>query len=385
MIKAFQFWASPRLRFQSGGLQVLGEEVKSLGGKKILLVADPGVKSSGILERAIQSLEKEKISCTVFDEVEPNPSIQTVDKGYRRFKEAGCDFLVGLGGGSPMDTAKAIGVQVTNPGPLLTYEGIDKVVNPSPTLVAVPTTAGTGSEVTAASVVTDRARKYKTFLRSPYLVPKLALLDAQLLLTLPPPVLASTGMDAFTHAYESFVSVNTNPVSRALAMDAIRLIDQNLRRFFANPDNLAAAEAMMIASTMAGLAFSSGRTGIVHGMAHPLGGHYNVPHGVANAILLPHCMEFTRMGAPEDFRQIAQALEEDVRGLSLEEASTRAAESVRRLLLDIGIPKNLGEVGAGKEGIEAMAQEAIQSKLQLNTPRRITLEDVKLLYEKAFA
>jgi alcohol dehydrogenase class IV len=385
MIKAFQFLASPRLRFQSGCLQALGEEVKSLGGKKIFLVTDRGVKSSGLLDRAIQSLEKEKISYTAFDEVEPNPSIQTIEKGFIRFKENGCDFLVGLGGGSPMDTAKAIGVQVTNPGPLLNYEGLDKVVNPIPPLIAIPTTAGTGSEVTAASVFTDRARKFKTFLRSTYIVPKVALLDPQLLLTLPPPILASTGMDAFTHAYESFVSTNTNPVSQALAIDAIRLISQNLRRFYAYPENLEAAEAMMIASTMAGLAFASGRTGIVHGMAHPLGGHYDVPHGVANAILLPHCMEFTRMGVPELFRRIAEAMGEDIRGLSIDGASKKAVEAVRNLLSDIGIPKNLREAGAGKEGIEVMGQEAIQSKLQLNTPRKINLEDVKVLYEKAFA
>ena len=385
MIKAFQFLASPRLRFQSGCLEALGQEVKTMGAKKVLLVTDRGVKSSGLLDRAIQSLEKEKISYTAFDEVEPNPSIQTIEKGFIRFKENGCDFLVGLGGGSPMDVAKAIGVQVTNPGPLLNYEGLDKVVNPIPPLIAIPTTAGTGSEVTAASVFTDRARKFKTFLRSTYIVPKVALLDPQLLLTLPPPILASTGMDAFTHAYESFVSTNTNPVSQALAIDAIRLISQNLRRFYAYPENLEAAEAMMIASTMAGLAFASGRTGIVHGMAHPLGGHYDVPHGVANAILLPHCMEFTRMGTPELFRRIAEAMEEDIRGVSLDGASKKAVEAVRNLLSDIGIPKNLREAGAGKEGIEVMAQEAIQSKLQLNTPRKITVEDVKVLYEKAFA
>jgi alcohol dehydrogenase class IV len=259
------------------------------------------------------------------------------------------------------------------------------VVNPIPPLIAIPTTAGTGSEVTGVSVFIDKARKFKTFLRSAYVVPKVVLLDAQLLLTLPPPILASTGMDAFTHAYESFVSINTNPVSQALAIDAIRLIGQNLRRFYANPENLEAAEAMMIASTMAGIAFYSGRTGIVHGMAHPLGGHYNVPHGVANAILLPHCMEFTRMGAQEEFRRIAEAMEEDIRGLSLDEASKRAVEVVRNLLFDVGIPKNLGETGAEKEGIGVMAQEAIESKLPLNTPRRSSIEDVKLLYEKAFA
>jgi alcohol dehydrogenase class IV len=384
MMKAFQFTAYARLRFQSGGIQFLAEEVKALGGKKPFLVTDPGVKKSGILDRALAPLRKEGISFAVFDEVEANPSSQTVEKGLGLFRQNGSDLLVALGGGSAIDTAKAIGVLANNPEPLFKYEGANKVPHPIPPLIAIPTTAGTGSEVTGASVITDKARKYKASIRSPLLIPKVALLDAELLLTLPPPILAATGMDAYTHAYECFISTVTNPVSQALAFDSMRLIQKNLRRFYANPDNLEAAEAMMIASTMAGMAFFNGRVGIVHSMAHPLGGHFNVPHGVANAILLPHCMDYARLAVPELFARIAEAMDVDIRGLSIEAAGKKAVEAVRDLMADVNIPKTLREVGVQKEAFEMMAKDSMASGIHATTPRKVTYEDTLAIYEAAY-
>ncbi len=384
MIKAFQFTAFARLRFQSGGIQSLGEEVKALGGKKVFLVTDPGVKNSGLVDRALKPLQKDGIPYVVFDEVEPNPSSQVVEKGIALLKQNGCDFLVALGGGSAIDAAKAMGILATNPEPIFKYEGANKVTNPILPLIAVPTTAGTGSEVTGASVITDKARKYKASIRSPYLIPKVALLDPELLLTLPPPILAATGMDAYTHAYESFVSPVTNPVSQALAFDSMRLINRNLRRLYANPDNLEAAEAMMAASTMAGMAFFNGRVGIVHAMAHPMGGHFNVPHGVANAILLPFCMEYTRLAVPDLFSRIAEAMDEDIRGLSVETASKKAAEAVRNLSADIHIPKAMRDVGVKKEALDLMTKDAVTSGIHITTPRKVSGEDMKAIYEAAY-
>jgi len=384
MIKAFQFTAFARLRFQSGGIQFLGEEVKALGGKKVFLVTDPGVKKSGILERALKSLQKDGIPCAVFDEVEANPSSQTVEKGFGLYKQNDCDILVALGGGSAIDTTKAIGILATHPDPIFKYEGANKVTNPIPPLIAIPTTAGTGSEVTGASVITDKARKYKAAIRSPYLIPKVALLDSELLLTLPPAVLAATGMDAYTHAYECFVSSATNPVSQALAFDSMRLIQRNLRRFYANPDNLEAAEAMMVASTMAGIAFFNGRVGIVHAMAHPLGGHFNVPHGVANAVLLPFCMDYARLAAPELFSRIAEAMDEDIRGLSVEAAGKKAVDAVRNLMADVNIPKSLREVGVKKEAFDVMAKDSMASGIHATTPRKVSYEDTMAIYEAAY-
>jgi len=384
LIKAFQFTASTRLRFQSGGIQALGEEVKAVGGTKVLLVTDPGIKSSGLLEKAAKALEKDAIPFVAYAEVEANPSLQVVEKGLALLRQHGSDCLVALGGGSSIDTAKAVGILATNPEPLFKYEGLNKVVNPLPPLLAIPTTAGTGSEVTGAAVITDKTRNYKAAFRSPHLMPQAAILDPELLLTLPPPVLAATGMDAFTHAYETFVSAFTNPVSQALAYEAMRLIGENLRRFYANPSNLDAAEAMMIASTMAGIAFFNGRVGVIHAMSHPLGGHFNVPHGLANAILLLHCMEFTRMAVPELFCRIAEALGEEVRGMSPEAASKKAVDGVRSLLADLNIPRSLREAGAKKEAIDVLTRDAITTGLYVATPRKVSAEDIKALYEIAF-
>src|SRR3972149_335187 len=254
MLNVFEFVTIGKISFQPGSIRKLGEEVKTLRGRKVLLVTDKGVRNSGVLTKAIESLEKEGLPHVVFDEVEPNPSLETAQKGYALLKEKGCDTLVAIGGGSPMDTAKAIGVQATNPEPLLKYEGSNKVVNPLPPLIAVPTTAGTGSEVTGASVITDRARKYKMPIRSAFLIPRVALLDPEVLATLPPLVLATTGMDALTHACETFVSTLTNPLSQGLAYESIRLIGKYLRPLYANPDNREAQGYMMLASTMAGMA-----------------------------------------------------------------------------------------------------------------------------------
>ncbi|MBW2148323.1 MAG: iron-containing alcohol dehydrogenase [Deltaproteobacteria bacterium] len=384
MLRAFQFTLFTRLHFRPGGIQRLGEEVKNIGGRKILLVTDKGVKGSGLLERAVKPLEKEKIPYVIFDEVEPNPSVETVEKGFELLKGEGCDSLVAVGGGSPIDAAKGMGVLATNPDPLIKYEGANKIPNAPLPLVAVPTTAGTGSEVTGAAVITDKSRKYKCSIRSPLLLPRVALLDPELLCTLPPAVLASTSMDALTHAYEAFVSSVTNPVSQALAYDSIRLIGLNVRRFYANPDDLEAAGFMMLASTMAGTAFFNGRVGVVHAMAHPLGGFFNIPHGVANAILLPHCMDFSRMGVPEKFARIAEALGEDIRGMSVDHASRKAVEAVREMMADIRIPAGLREVGAKREAFEALAKDAVESGIHLTTPRKTTYDDIMALYEAAY-
>jgi alcohol dehydrogenase class IV len=384
MIKPFQFTASTRLRFQSGGIQALGEEVKALGIKKVLLVTDPGIKNSGLIEKATKSLEKEKIPYTVFAEVEANPSLQVVENGLSLLQRNACDGMAAVGGGSSMDTAKAIGILATHPAPLFQYEGGNKLTKPIPPLIAVPTTAGTGSEVTGASVITDKTRKYKAGIRSPYLIPSVAILDAELLLTLPPPILAATGMDAYTHAYETFVSQLTNPVSQALAFDSMRLINRNLRRLYANPENLESAEAMMLASTMAGIAFYNGRVGMIHAMAHPMGGHFDVPHGVANAILLPFCMEYTRIAVPDLFSRIAEAMDEDIRGLSADGGSKKAAEAVRNLCIDIHIPKGMREVGVKKEAIDLMTRDAVTSGIHITTPRKVGYEDIKAIYEAAY-
>jgi alcohol dehydrogenase class IV len=384
MINAFLFSSPGKIVFEPNGIQKVGEELKTLGVKKPLLVTDKGVKGSGLLVRLIGPLDAAGIPYSVFDEVEPNPDTEVVQKGLALLRKEGCDSLIGLGGGSAIDAAKAVGVQATNPDSLRKYEGANRVVTAPPPIVAIPTTAGTGSEVTGTTVITDKARQYKFSVRSPLLIPKVALLDPTLLFSLPPTVLAATGMDVLTHAYESFVSLATNPVSQALAYDSIRLVSQYLRKFYANPENVEAASCMMLASTMAGVAFFNGRLGIVHAMAHPLGGVFNTPHGVANAILLPHCMEFTRLAAPQLFVRVAEAFGKDTRGLSSEDASKLAVRAVRELMEDIRIPKGLKEVGVTRDAFPRMAENAVESGIHLTTPTQVTRDDMISLYETAF-
>jgi alcohol dehydrogenase class IV len=384
MIRSFLFSSPGKIIFGPGEVDKIPQEIKALGTKRPLLVTDKGVKNSGVLAKLLSPMDKAGVPYTIFDEVEPNPSVEIVEKGFALLKKESCDSLIALGGGSAIDAAKAIGVQATNPDPLRKYEGANKVVNPPPPLVAIPTTAGTGSEVTGASVITDRARRYKFSVRSPFLVPRVALLDPTLLCTLPQPVLASTGMDVFTHAYESFISPVTNPISQALAYDSMRLVSLNLRRFYANPDNLEAASNMILASTMAGVAFFNGRVGVVHAMAHPLGGYFNTPHGEANAILLPHCMEFTRIAVPDLFVRIAEAMGKNARSVSAEDASKLAVEAVWELRGDIRIPKGLKELGVTRDAFGPMAKDAVESGIHLTTPRKITYEDMVALYEAAY-
>ncbi|MBT4087045.1 MAG: iron-containing alcohol dehydrogenase, partial [Deltaproteobacteria bacterium] len=255
--KVFEFLYSGKIVFEVGGISSLGERIKKLGGKKVFISIDKGILNSKSIAEGIASIEKEGLQYTIFSDIEPNPSIEIAEKGSRIFLENQCDFLVGIGGGSSIDTAKAIGILTTNPGPLTQYEGPDKVSNPVPAIIAIPTTAGTGTEVTGSTVLTDPVRKYKLSIRSDFLLPRIALLDPSLLCSLPTAVIASTGMDALVHAIESFISVGASPISDGLALEAIRLCGENLRNFYANPDNLEAASNMMLASTLAGVSFAN--------------------------------------------------------------------------------------------------------------------------------
>jgi len=379
----FDFSGPGRIHFEPGGSKKAGTLIKSLGGKKVFLATDKGVLGANLLEGIISSIEAEGFDCTIFDDIEPNPSLETVEKGFNLFKSRSCDFLVGFGGGSSIDTAKAIGVLTTNEAPLKQYEGAGKVKNPVVPIIAVPTTAGTGSEVTGASVITDKSRNYKMSVRSPLLVPKLALLDPTLLSSLPPPIIASTGMDALVHAVESFISTNAYPVTEGLALESMKLISDNLRAFYANPDNLEAAGNMLIASCMAGISFANARLGFVHAVAHALGGHYNIPHGLACAVLLPHAMQYSLIANPQKYVRIAAAFGEKTERLSLMGAAQMAVDAVKALSRDIGIPESLGQLGAKPEGIPQMAQDAIASGIHLTTPRRIDLEGIESILSVA--
>ena len=370
------FQASTRLTFGAGAIATAGEIVCGLGVGRALVVTDPGLVKAGIVERVINVLANAGVESAVFDHVEPNPSLETVYRAMARYREAGCTGFVAVGGGSSIDVAKGAAMLASNPGALSDYVGISQAVNPLPPLLAVPTTVGSGSEVTIFAVVTDRAQHRKVVIASPLLAPRCALLDPELVLSLPVSLVASTGMDALTHAIESVISVFASAFSDGLALEAICIITTHLPRAVSSVEIEARAN-LLYASTMAGMAFSYARTGLVHGMAHPLGGYYDVPHGLANAILLPYVLAFDAPASEPQLTRIAAAMGE--------KADPQVAiEAVRRLGAAVGIPRRLSEVGVTEAFIPDMAQDAFQSSnAQLVNPRKPSLAQVVELYQQA--
>lgn len=370
------FQVSTRVYFGPGALSQISEAAQALSDKKVLVVTDQGLVKFGIAERVIEALTKTGVETVLFDTVEPNPSMETVVQAHARYQEAGCAGIVAVGGGSPMDTAKAVGVLANNPGSLSSYIGIGKVSHPLPPLLAVPTTVGTGSEVTMFAVITDRAQRKKVVLGSPLLVPDYAFLDPELVLTLPPNLVAATGMDALTHAIESVISVFAIPFSDGLALEAIRLIVANLPAAVRSTQIDPRAN-MLYASTMAGMAFCYTRTGLVHGMAHPLSSYYDVPHGLANALLLPHVLAFNLPACEDRLARVAVAMG----GTATAQA---AVDAVRRLNAEVGLPARLSEVGVTDTFLPHMAQDAFESgNAQVVNPRKPSLSEVTELYQQA--
>ena len=373
-----------QLLIGTGAVEKVGERAKELGKVGALIITDKGIAAAGLLEKVLTPLEKAGLKAHIFDQIEPNPRDHTVIKAYEFGKKREIDLIIGLGGGSPMDAAKAVGVLMTNPGRLQDYLRGTPVKNPPPTIVAIPTTAGTGSEVTQFAVVTDSERSFKAGIASPHLIPRLAIIDPSLMQCMPPSLTAATGMDALTHAVEAFVSQNAQPFSDAMALHAIRLIGAYLRPSVANGANGEARSQMAVASTLAGIAFSNAGVGLVHAMSHPLGGHFDLAHGVANAILLPYVMKFNLIARMERYAEVGKALGEDLEGLSPWDAAESAVEAVRRLSSAIGIPSHLSEVGVRPAGLAEVAEDAMQMKRAIGwNPRVVTQEEIEKIYQEA--
>ncbi len=371
-----------RILFGQSASGEAGRELVALGARRVLVVTDGGLVRAGIVQPIGASLDASGLAHAVFDDVEANPSVETVQRALAAYMEHGCDALLAVGGGSPMDVAKASGLLASNGGDIRAYEGSGKVPRPLPPLVAIPTTAGTGSEVTFFTVITDPDRQFKMPIISPLLAPRLALLDPDMVAGLPPSLVATTGMDALTHAVESYLSRLSHPFSEAQALGAIELIGGNLLAAVAG--DRAARGAMLYASTLAGVAFNSTRLGICHAMAHPLGGVCGLPHGLANAILLPHAMEYNLPHARARLARIALALGANPNGLPEDEAAVAAVQSVRSLAVRAGIPSRLSAAGATEAAIPRMAADAMTSGNIAVNPRPTELADVIALYEAAF-
>lgn len=367
-----------------GALERLGEEAKGLEVKKALLVTDRGVAESGISETVISLLQNEEIGVDVFEGVKPDPDIECAETCIEMARDKSYDLIVGTGGGSPMDVASVASVMATNPGTVKDYFGINLVRNPGIPTILIPTTAGTGAEVTPNAILTDVKAKLKKAIVSPYILPRAAIVDPLLSVSMPPQVTSSTGIDALTHAIESYTSNNATILTDLFGKEAIIRIGRSLRTAVANGNNLQARHDMSIGSLYAGMALANAGVTAVHALAYPLGGQFNIPHGVANGLLLPYVMEFNVLGNIPRFAQIGQFLGEKVDSLPLIEQAYHTADTVKALYKDLKIPQSLTELGVPREAIPKLAKAAMNvTRLMVNNPRTMTIEDVEGIYEKA--
>jgi len=388
MLPAKPFHIPPVLIFGSGASERVGEESRKLGVDKGLIVTDEVLINLGILDNIKRTLFQAKVQFAIYSGVFTEPTVEFVQEGLKTYKENGCDFLLAVGGGSAIDTAKAIAVMVNNAGAIEDYIGLGKIPKGGVPLIAVPTTAGTGSEVTQFTIITDTKRDVKMLIGSPFLIPQEAIVDPLLTLSMPRGLTAATGIDALTHAIEAYVSVKAQPMSDIFCLSAIELISGNLRQAWSNGNNIEAREKTMLGALQAGIAFSNSSVALVHGMSRPIGAYFHVAHGVSNAVLLGVVTEFSLIGNPARYARIAKAMGENVEHLTTLEAADLAAKSVKRLVKDIKIP-SLPELGVDKEKLDKlapqMAEDAIASGSPANNPRQATKEEIIELYKLAYS
>jgi alcohol dehydrogenase len=385
MHKIFSFTGARRIVFGNGSFEQLPELIGELQAKRPLIVLDKQLAATGMKEQVIDLLKKSGMDGQIFAKVDPEPKISLADEGAKLARKGKCDLVVGIGGGSAMDVAKAIAVLAANKGKAVDYLGLNKVPGPGLPKIMIPTTSGTGSEVTFTSVFVRPELKKKEGMNSPFLYPDLALLDPLLTVSLPPGPTASTGIDALCHAIESYTSINASPLSELISVEAIALIAANLRTAVHEGGNIAAREQMLLGSLYAGLGLANAGVTAVHSLSYPLGGKYGIPHGLANTVLLPHVMSYNLPGALEKFVDIAEAMGEMVEGVSLREAAYLAVEAVNALVEDCGIQTNLEDLGIREADFEELAKIALTVARPLaNNPRQVTLEDAVAIYEDAF-
>ncbi len=371
------------ITFGPGSIKAIPEKAKEVGANHAFVVTDKGVKAAGILDKILKLLDEAQIKATVFDRLEKEPTVLSIGDATKELAKSGAQVVIGVGGGTSMDTAKAAAFLVTNGGCILDYVGVEKVKKPGLPVIAVPTTAGTGSELTRFIVFTGVDVRTKLTVGSYLTMAKYAILDPELTLTLPPKVTAGTGMDALTHAIESYVNTTAHHISEPLAMRAIELVAKSLRKAVAKGTNLQAREDMLAASALAALAFNSTRLGIVHAMSQPAGGHFDIPHGISNAIMLPPVMEYNLMGNIEKYIDIAVAFGEDIEFLTPMEAAAKSVKAIRDLMEDIGITERLGDFGVKESDLDMLADEALTSGNVPLNPRFPSKADIIEIYKKA--
>jgi alcohol dehydrogenase len=372
-----------RIEFGEGVVKTAGEEAKALGATKVLLVADKGVIGAGLTKPVEESLDAAGIAYELYDQIVPNPRDVHVEEGYRAAKDAGADVLIAVGGGSSMDTAKGIGTLLTHGGSVQDWCGFQLLERPITPLICVPTTAGTGSEVTPFAVITDTTTHVKLNIFDPKAAAAVALVDPSVLLNLPSHIMASTGVDALTHAVEAYTCNVANPHTDAYAIYAIDLIIKNLRKAVAAPD-IESCTGMMLGSTIAGIAFGYADVAAVHCMAEALGGRYDTPHGVANALFLPTVTEFNIPADIKKHVEVARALGVNTDGKNPEAAAMEGVEAIRSLCEDVGIPKMKDLPDINPDDFPALAEASEQNVSTPSNPREVTAKDYLYLFKKAY-
>lgn len=381
------FQVPPAIHFGCHAADQAGAEAARLSATKVLLITDENLIRLGNVAPVLASLKQAGIPVAIYDGVNAEPTLDHVAGGLRILREDGCDLVIAVGGGSPIDAAKAIAVMAVNPGKLPDYQGLGKIPKAGLPLIAVPTTAGTGSEATMFAIITDQDRNVKMPIGSPFLVVRAALVDPLLTLTLPPLLTAATGLDALTHGIEAYVSRKAQPLSDLLALSAVELITQNLYQAWADPQNLEARTRVMLGALQAGMAFSNSSIALVHGMSRPIGANFHLPHGLSNTLILSIVTEYSIPGNPERYARVAAALGADARGLSSLEAAHAGLAVIKRLLTELNIP-SLRELGLDRgnfeERLRQMAIDALASGSPAHNPRTASVEDIVALYRAAW-
>ena len=370
--------------FGPGARKELPGVVSRLGFKKALVVTDKGLVKFGVAKMVTDVLDEAGIPYELYSEVKPNPTVTNVKMGVEAFAAAGADFIVAIGGGSSMDTAKGIGIVTNNPefADVVSLEGCAPTKHKTVPIIALPTTAGTAAETTINYVIIDEEKQKKMVCVDPNDIPCCSIIDAELMYTLPKGTTAATGMDALTHAIEGYITKAAWELSDMFELEAIRMINKHLRTAVYDPTNPVGRHGMAVAQYVAGMAFSNVGLGVVHGMAHPMGSLFDIPHGVANALLLPTVMEFNKPVCIDKYVEIAKAMDAYKDGMTKAEAAQAACDAVRALAIEVGIPQHLSELGISVDDIEALADQAIEDVCTPGNPRKVTRADIVALYNK---
>ncbi|ENM5757931.1 L-threonine dehydrogenase [Vibrio mimicus] len=367
----------------AGCLKDAADAIQSKGFKRGLIVTDVILNKIGVVKKVQTLLNQRSVESVVFDGTKPNPTIRNVNDGLALLKEHDCDFVISLGGGSPHDCAKGIALLATNGGTISDYEGVDRSAKSMLPLVAINTTAGTASEMTRFCIITDEERHIKMAIVDKHTTPLVSVNDPELMLAKPASLTAATGMDALTHAVEAYVSIAATPITDAVAIKAIELIQANLRTAVSNGDDIHAREQMAYAQFMAGMAFNNASLGYVHAMAHQLGGFYDLPHGVCNAVLLPHVQRYNAQVCPERLRDVAKAMGVDVSAMTAEQGAAAAIEAIQQLSKDVGIPAGLRELGAQEQDIPTLADNALKDACGFTNPKQATHAEISAIFAEA--